>query len=263
MNIRTNARQRRRLLASKIAEFLNVSTRYEGAPTFNYSFAGGIIDRAATIHLVPTLDEQIVRQLAEALAAWGFECEVCGEPVSSEIETPIAGASVEAEPAQETRFTIRLPHTKLEGSALDRFQNLVWSKRTLICKVLGTNELPINSENGGEIIALPWFGIESSAEEREAYQLFVDKLVALANHLKLARLSEMESTNEMYTFRCFLLRLGFIGQEYKSARKVLTRNLEGNSAFKSGHAPRAKRPKEVGNHSGVIQFPRAAHSEPA
>ena len=40
--------------------------------------------------------------------------------------------------------------------------------------------------------------------------------------------------NEKYAFRCFLLRLGFIGNEYKSQRKILLRNLTGSSAFKSG-----------------------------
>ena len=40
--------------------------------------------------------------------------------------------------------------------------------------------------------------------------------------------------NEKYAFRCFLLRLGMIGEEYKAARKVLLRNLTGSSAFRSG-----------------------------
>ena len=35
-------------------------------------------------------------------------------------------------------------------------------------------------------------------------------------------------------FRCFLLRLGFIGDEYKAARKILLRNLTGSGAFKNG-----------------------------
>ena len=39
--------------------------------------------------------------------------------------------------------------------------------------------------------------------------------------------------NEKYAFRCFLLRLGFIGQEYKTTRKVLMKNLEGNAAWKN------------------------------
>ena len=253
MNIRTNASQRRKLLVAKMSELLNDKPHYEGAPTFSYRFAVGTIDREATIHLAPTLKEQSARQLAEALAAWGFKCEVCSEPDGSEIEMPTEEAPVEAEPAPDARFTIRFPHSKLEGNALDRFQNIVQSKRPLICKVLGCNELPINIEDGGETIALPWFEIESSDEERDAYQMFVDKLVALANQLKHARLIEKEFDNERYAFRCFLLRLGFIGKEYKSARKVLTRNLDGNSAFKCGYDPRVKKPKEVSNLPMIIQ----------
>jgi len=40
--------------------------------------------------------------------------------------------------------------------------------------------------------------------------------------------------NDKYAFRCFLLRLGFIGEDYKTERKILLRNLSGSSAFKSG-----------------------------
>lgn len=40
--------------------------------------------------------------------------------------------------------------------------------------------------------------------------------------------------NDKYAFRCFLLRLGFIGEDYKAERKILLRNLSGSSAFKSG-----------------------------
>ena len=43
-----------------------------------------------------------------------------------------------------------------------------------------------------------------------------------------------ENENEKYAFRCFLLRLGFIGDEYKTDRKVLLANLDGSSAFKAG-----------------------------
>lgn len=45
---------------------------------------------------------------------------------------------------------------------------------------------------------------------------------------------EKDTDNEKYAFRCFLLRLGFIGAEYKQDRKILLRNLTGSSAFKSG-----------------------------
>ncbi len=34
----------------------------------------------------------------------------------------------------------------------------------------------------------------------------------------------------LHAFRCFLLRLGFIGDEYKTTRKILLRNLTGSYA---------------------------------
>lgn len=42
------------------------------------------------------------------------------------------------------------------------------------------------------------------------------------------------STNEKYTFRTWLLRLGMIGKEFKTARKFLLENLDGNIAFRNG-----------------------------
>lgn len=40
------------------------------------------------------------------------------------------------------------------------------------------------------------------------------------------------SENEKYTFRTWLLRLGLIGDEFKTARQHLLKNLEGNIAWK-------------------------------
>ena len=50
--------------------------------------------------------------------------------------------------------------------------------------------------------------------------------------------------NEKYAFRCFLLRLGFIGEAYAETRKILLQNLSGNGSHKSGtgkpRPPKAK-----------------------
>ena len=53
--------------------------------------------------------------------------------------------------------------------------------------------------------------------------------------VKLKRINGNEklADNEKYAFRCFLLRLGFIGKQYKAERRILLRNLEGSAAFKS------------------------------
>ena len=57
----------------------------------------------------------------------------------------------------------------------------------------------------------------------------------LAKHAKESRrvtAKEHAVENKKYYFRCFLFRLGLIGPEYKSARKILLKNLEGSSTFR-------------------------------
>jgi hypothetical protein len=53
----------------------------------------------------------------------------------------------------------------------------------------------------------------------------------MAKDAKRVSSKPTETDNDKYAFRCFLLRIGFIGKEYKTARKILLRNLTGNSAF--------------------------------
>ena len=52
--------------------------------------------------------------------------------------------------------------------------------------------------------------------------------------------TEKHVENEQYAFRCFLLRLGFVGPEYKADRKFLLKNLSGNSAFRDGTPAKAE-----------------------
>ena len=56
----------------------------------------------------------------------------------------------------------------------------------------------------------------------------------MAKEAKRVTAKEKEVDNVKYAFQCFLLRLGFIGDEYKQNRKILMRNLTGSSAFKNG-----------------------------
>lgn len=68
---------------------------------------------------------------------------------------------------------------------------------------------------------------------------FITALVEMAKTQKRITAKEKTVDNEKYAFRCFLLRLGFIGAEYKADRKILLRNLSGSFAFK------APKPAEV------------------
>ena len=87
---------------------------------------------------------------------------------------------------------------------------------------------------GKDKVSFPWFPEAEEPDEVHAYTQFVDKLCEMARTQKRVSTHVMESDNEKYTFRCFLLRLGFIGDEYKTARKILLRNLTGDAAFRNG-----------------------------
>lgn len=59
-------------------------------------------------------------------------------------------------------------------------------------------------------------------------------LSAAAKAAKSANPTPQETDNPKYQMRTWLLRLGFIGDEFKTAREILTRNLEGDAAFRHG-----------------------------
>ena len=82
-------------------------------------------------------------------------------------------------------------------------------------------------------VQFPWFTVNDS-EDADAYSRFITALIDMARNQKRINNKPDTSDNEKYTFRCFLLRLGFIGGEFKSIRKVLLRNLSGSSAFRHG-----------------------------
>jgi hypothetical protein len=50
--------------------------------------------------------------------------------------------------------------------------------------------------------------------------------------LKYASAKPINTDNEKYAFRTWLIRLGMTGNEYKSTRKLLLQNLSGNGAFR-------------------------------
>lgn len=65
----------------------------------------------------------------------------------------------------------------------------------------------------------------------------------MAKSTKRVTAKDTPCDNYRYAMRCFLLRLGYIGAEYRESRKILLRNLPGSSAFRDGQG----KTKEGGN----------------
>jgi hypothetical protein len=59
-------------------------------------------------------------------------------------------------------------------------------------------------------------------------------LSAQAKAAKSASPKEPQVDNPKFAMRTWLIRLGFVGEEFETAREILTRNLEGDAAFRHG-----------------------------
>ncbi len=103
-----------------------------------------------------------------------------------------------------------------------------------------------------ETVEFRAFNSELNPEKIKAYIQFCMSLTALAQNQKSASPIKSKPENEKYAFRCFLLRLGMIGDEFKTTRKHLLSHLEGNGAWKNPEQAlaqkerlRAKQEKEM------------------
>uniref|UniRef100_UPI003FEFC8B9 amidoligase family protein n=1 Tax=Dysosmobacter welbionis TaxID=2093857 RepID=UPI003FEFC8B9 len=61
-------------------------------------------------------------------------------------------------------------------------------------------------------------------------------LSQMAKDVRTASPKPQQSENPKYAMRTWLLRMGFIGEEFATARDFLTRNLTGDTAFRHGRA---------------------------
>ena len=61
-------------------------------------------------------------------------------------------------------------------------------------------------------------------------------LSQMAKEVRTASPKPQQHENPKYAMRTWLLRLGFIGEEFETARDILTRNLDGDAAFRHGRA---------------------------
>ena len=208
MEIRYNATgSKRKELVRAIETATCAKAKYLGAPTMAYEIDYFTVARDGTLTFDDRADSEEVEAVLEAIGNAGFE----------------------PEEQKETGLTIEIPFDNVNCGNLLR---LLEAKGSLIKKALGVDDIRI--EMLEDRVGFPWFEELPSPDEVKAYSEFICKLCAFTVNAKRITVTEKETDNEKYAFRCFLLRLGFIGEEYKLSRKILLRNLEGSSAFKSG-----------------------------
>ena len=205
----------RKSLVDAIANITGAEAKYLGAPSFAYQVDYFTIARSGTVTFDDRADSEEIENLIERLASMGFEAD--------------AGAE---QPSAHDGLTIQMPADSFTPEALNNLHSLIAAKGRLIRKALGVDLLPVQVE--ADTVSFPWFSGETTAEEVKAYTHLITALCDMARNQKRITAKDKDTDNDKYAFRCFLLRLGFIGAEYKEERKILLRNLTGSSAFKSG-----------------------------
>ena len=78
------------------------------------------------------------------------------------------------------------------------------------------------------------FNSELHAGKVKAYIQLCLAMAQQALTQKRAKAEKKTVENEKYTFRCWMLRLGLIGEEFKTCRSHLLKHLNGNAAWKGG-----------------------------
>jgi len=209
----------RKKLVKLISEITEVPSKYLGVPSCAYQVGPYHIGKDGELTFDNELDQDNIKTLMKKLQEAGFEAEMA-EPDPAEADT------------EETALIIQIPKDSLSDEDLEKLAKLLEAKGSLIKKALNVDALPIESDE--ERISFPWFSKLPNPEEIKAYSQFITKLCEMAKTQKRITVKEKEVDNEKYAFRCFLLRLGFIGEEFKNHRKILLQNLSGSSAFKGG-----------------------------
>ena len=232
-------KEQRKKMVEIVGRTLGVQPIYCGAPTFTYKVGAFEITRDGSICFDDEADEGEVERVRTALREAGFVAEEEeSEMPTAEVETAGAAAvETAAMTDDEDKLTISLPRSFLTGTGRKNLDALLASKGKLIQKAFNIEKAAYTLTD--ETIKFAWFHGKIAEDTVRAYTDFISKLCEMAQKQKRAVAKEKAVENEKYAFRCFLLRLGMIGDDYKTSRRILLQNLTGSSAFKCGHRKEA------------------------
>ena len=262
-------KEERKAMVAIVGEALGIKPAYCGAPSFSYKVGAFEITKDGSLCFDVAADKATVARVRTALREAGFtsedgenkaSCVDTAEDTPTQTETaPDEPTAVETEadeqiqmeakeepaPTEETitestedSLSISLPRTLFTETALQNLDALLLSKGRLIRHAFDIREATYTLTD--DRITFVWLHGTITDETAKAYAEFISKLCLMARTQKRVTAKEKIVDNEKYAFRCFLLRLGMIGNAYKESRKILLQNLTGSSAFKSGHRKEAE-----------------------
>ena len=224
----------RKALVAAISEITGMKAQYLGAPGFAFKVDGYIIGKDGTLETGAASKDEII-SLLTALAEGGFVPVDTPDFNFEDSIVPDAGEEAKA----PDLVSVAVPFDGFTDTAFSNLEKLVAGKAMLIRKALGDDlaadaeALPLIREN--DRVCFPWFYFDIAAENLAAWARFTSALCAATKKQKRVILKEKpldDGASEKFAMRCFLLKLGFIGDEYKQARKIILAGLPGDGSHK-------------------------------
>ena len=203
--------ENRKTMVKAVSEILEIPAEYQYMPTCAYKIGECYtVTKEGNLEISDSADSKEAEHLMEELKKRGYDVPETAEPES-------------------TKLTVQMPADYFDEHTLGNLQQICENKAALFQAAFQTDSLDIISSD--EKVEFPWFKVEQDGDA-DAYCTFISMLCEFAKNQKRINNKLETSDNPKYTMRCYLLRLGMIGVEYKSTRKVLLRNLSGSSAFR-------------------------------
>lgn len=203
----------RKKLAQAISEVIGTPAEYQYMPTCAYTIGDFYtVTKDGNLEIDDKADSMEVDNLIDQLVSRGYDVPQDNEG---------------------NGITVQIPIKLIDERTINRLKRIIENKGELFKKAFKTDNLDIIKTD--EKVEFPWFTAENDGDA-DAYCTFISLLCDFAKNQRRINNKPDTSDNPKYAFRCFLLRLGFIGAEYKATRKVLLRNLSGSSAFRNGGA---------------------------
>ena len=207
----------RKELVKTVSEIIEVPAEYQYMPTCAYIIGKDYtVTKEGNLEISDSADSKETQHLIDELIRRGYNI-------------PTAEDETTASEDKENSLTVEMPLELVNKPTLERLRRIIENKGELFKAAFKTDSLDIIVDE--EKVCFPWFTVEQY-DDTNAYCKFISMLCEFAKNQSRINNKQDTTDNQKYTMRCYLLRLGMIGGEYKAARKVLLRNLSGSSAFR-------------------------------
>lgn len=198
--------EKRKALVKAISEILEIPAEYQYMPTCAYKIGECYtVTKEGNLEISDSADSKETEHLTEELKKRGYDIPT------------------------ENRLTVQMPADFFDEHTLGNLQQICENKAALFKAAFQTDSLDIISSD--EKVEFSWFKVEQDGDA-DAYCTFIFMLCEFSKNQGRINRKPDTSDNPKYTLRCFLIRLGMVGAEFKTARKAILRNLTGNSAFR-------------------------------